>query len=326
MTEAAAQGPVSGFGLAAEAAGGGASPGTMLRRAREASGLHAATLAISLKVPVRKLEALEADRFDELPDAVFVRALAASICRTLKIDPAPVLHLLPATLGPRLAATEGGINAPFRSPRDGAAPTWLDQLSRPVFLAVFALLIGALVLILLPSQHDDAASAAEAAPVPAGAAGSPGAEPVLASIARLASAVFSSTQSTPAPAPVVAAPVSLPLAASEAAAAAVAAGPRAVEVSATPAASAVPATSAAIPAGGLIVFNARAASWVQVTDARGAVQLRKLLAAGESASASGALPLAVTVGSVNVTDVQVRGHPFDLAPVSRDNVARFEVK
>jgi len=29
---------------------------------------------------------------------------------------------------------------------------------------------------------------------------------------------------------------------------------------------------------------------------------------------------------VSATDVQVRGKPFDLAPVSRDNVARFEVK
>ena len=40
----------------------------------------------------------------------------------------------------------------------------------------------------------------------------------------------------------------------------------------------------------------------------------------------GALPLAVTVGDVKATTVAVRGKAFDLAPVSRDNVARFEVK
>ena len=45
--------------------------GRLLREAREAAGLHIASLAVSLKVPVRKLELLEADRFDELPDAVF---------------------------------------------------------------------------------------------------------------------------------------------------------------------------------------------------------------------------------------------------------------
>jgi cytoskeleton protein RodZ len=54
--------------------------------------------------------------------------------------------------------------------------------------------------------------------------------------------------------------------------------------------------------------------------------LRKTLAAGETASASGALPLSVVVGRADSTVVEVRGKAFDLAPVSRDNVARFEVK
>jgi cytoskeleton protein RodZ len=54
--------------------------------------------------------------------------------------------------------------------------------------------------------------------------------------------------------------------------------------------------------------------------------LRKLMTAGESAGASGALPLQVTIGKVDMTDVQVRGKPFDLKSVSRDNVARFQVK
>ena len=88
MNEGAGQGPASGLAPAGEAT---PSAGTLLRQAREDSGLHVATLAAALKVPVRKLEALEADRFDLLPDAVFVRALAASVCRNLKLDPAAVL-------------------------------------------------------------------------------------------------------------------------------------------------------------------------------------------------------------------------------------------
>jgi cytoskeleton protein RodZ len=56
------------------------------------------------------------------------------------------------------------------------------------------------------------------------------------------------------------------------------------------------------------------------------VQLRKTLAAGESAFASGALPLAVVVGRIDVTEVSVRGKAFSLAGLSKDNVARFEVK
>jgi len=93
-----------------------------------------------------------------------------------------------------------------------------------------------------------------------------------------------------------------------------------------PVAPIVEATAAAVPASGIVLFRAKAASWVEVTDAKGVVALRKLLAAGEAGAASGAMPLQVTVGRVDVTEVEVRGKPFDLRPVSRDNVARFEVK
>jgi cytoskeleton protein RodZ len=54
--------------------------------------------------------------------------------------------------------------------------------------------------------------------------------------------------------------------------------------------------------------------------------VRRLLAPGEAAGVSGALSLQVTVGRADATEVQVRGKPFDLRSVSRDNVARFEVK
>src|SRR5438874_2888153 len=94
----------------------GVTAGTLLRRAREASGLHVAALAVSLKVPVRKLEALEEDRWDLLPDVVFARALASSICRSLKIDPQPILERLPQTIRPRLVHDDAGINTPFHAP------------------------------------------------------------------------------------------------------------------------------------------------------------------------------------------------------------------
>ena len=69
--------------------------GFLLRLAREANGLHIAALAVSIRVPVKKLEALEANRLDELHDPVFIRALAGLVCRALKIEPAPVMDLLP---------------------------------------------------------------------------------------------------------------------------------------------------------------------------------------------------------------------------------------
>ena len=128
----------------------GPTAGALLRQAREEAGLHVATLAATLKVPVRKLEALEEDRYDELGDAVFVRALASSICRTLKADPQPVLQRLPNTASPRLVHEGEGINAPFRSPGDAPATGLLDQVSKPVVLTVLVLLVGALVIVFLP--------------------------------------------------------------------------------------------------------------------------------------------------------------------------------
>jgi cytoskeleton protein RodZ len=93
--------------------------------------------------------------------------------------------------------------------------------------------------------------------------------------------------------------------------------------SAAAAAAAAPQVTASGP---IVSFRTKGPSWIQVTDATGATVLRKLMEPGESATASGTLPLSVTVGSVETTEVQVRGKPYNLAPVSKDNVARFEVK
>ena len=79
--------------------------GAMMRGAREAAGLHVAALAVAMKIPVKKLEALESDRLELLHDSVFVRALASSVCRALKIDPAPVLAKLPLITTPGVLMT-----------------------------------------------------------------------------------------------------------------------------------------------------------------------------------------------------------------------------
>ncbi|RYG23534.1 MAG: helix-turn-helix domain-containing protein, partial [Burkholderiales bacterium] len=127
--------------------------GQLLRQAREASGLHIAALAVSLKVPVRKLEALEGDRLEELPDAVFARALASSVCRALRIDSRPILALLPeggATLVPQ---RDAGLNAPFRGVGDGPAPSVWSPFSRPAVVVVLLLLVGIVLLLLWPSAR-----------------------------------------------------------------------------------------------------------------------------------------------------------------------------
>jgi cytoskeleton protein RodZ len=311
MIEAVA--PLSGVAAPPPAAEDGVTAGTLLRRAREAAGLHVAALAVSLKVPVRKLEALESDSYDLLADTVFVRALASSICRNLKIDPQPVLDRLPHGTAPRLIQDSDGLNAPFRGPRDGAAPSWPEQLSKPVILAVFGLLLGALVLILLPRmQASEEGAIPEAKPADAPAAESPAAA---AREREAAPQPIATPSLMTAPSALVPASLPTPPVAPQTVVAAQSSGNAALQV---------PASAAG--AGGIVVFQTKGQSWVEVTDAKGVVAFRKLMAAGETGAASGAVPLQVTVGRADVTEVQVRGKPFDLRPVSKDNVARFEVK
>lgn len=297
----------------------GPSAGALLRQAREGAGLHIAALAVSLKVPVKKLEALEANQFELLPDAVFARALASSVCRTLKVDPAPILARLPQTAAPRLAREDAAINAPFRAPGDGPGPTLWDQLSRPVVLAVLAFLLGALVLIFLPNVPRETATVAGSPPPPATA---PTTEQREEAVATGTATLTPATGLTPGVA------TSAVPAAAQPAAASAASLSMSVALSAPAAPAAAASASGAVPASGkgIVTFTSRSESWVEVTDATGTVTLRKLLTPGESAGATGALPLAVVVGRADVTEVLVRGKAFDLTPLSRDNVARFEVK
>ncbi|MEO5733502.1 MAG: helix-turn-helix transcriptional regulator, partial [Rubrivivax sp.] len=102
------------------------SAGALLRAAREGQGLHIAALAAAIKVSPRKLDALENDRLSELPDATFSRALAQTVCRTLKIDARPVLALLPAAGATSIEPISRTAHAPFRERSGRDAPSFAN--------------------------------------------------------------------------------------------------------------------------------------------------------------------------------------------------------
>ena len=307
-----------------------ASAGELLKQAREAAGLHIAALAVALKVPVKKLEALESDRFDLLPDAVFVRALASSVCRTLKIDTAPVLQRLPQTSSLKLTYQGAGINAPFRAPSDGPSPSLRSQISRPAVLAGLILLLGALVLIFLPALKTGVKEAKSDLlwGAPDGESVKVAAMPDLAQADAAKASAADREPASPAMATSIALPATAQATSSTLAAYSVTSAPQLrpsvslAESIATPGNLA----SSALTSTDIVVFSAKSESWVEVTDSRGQVVLRRILNAGEVVGATGALPLTAIVGRADVTAVQVRGKVFDLSAVAKDNVARFEVK
>jgi cytoskeleton protein RodZ len=126
------------------------SPGALIKAAREKEGLHLAILSVNLKVSVKQLEALEADQFDKLIEPVFARALAAKVCRMIKLDPTQVLSLMPVAangLKPlNLIDTDG--QASFAGKRNDRQSA--NALGRPKFL--FLLILVALLLLALNNE------------------------------------------------------------------------------------------------------------------------------------------------------------------------------
>jgi cytoskeleton protein RodZ len=323
---------------AQEAMDAAKSAGQLLREAREAQGLHVAALAVALKVPVKKLEALEANRLEELPDAVFVRALASSVCRALKIDAAPVLEKLPQLNTRVLTQAERGINVAFRDRGDGPAPSPLAHLNRPVVLGVFALLLAAIILILLPDFSAKSTASASVAP---SAMQSNGAGVSMGNPTNVPSSPAEVTQQGATLAVSAADAASATMVATTAQAGETATLPQltATPVLSTPSVgsptltiSALPqgTQAVAVPADSVVVFAVTSESWIEVRDAGGQIILQRTLQSGEKAGAGpalGKLPFAVIVGRANVTQASVRGKPFDLLPVSsKEGVARFQVK
>ena len=310
--------------------------GSLLREARQASGLHIAALAMSLKVPVKKLEALEMDRHDLLPDIVFVRALASSVCRSLKTDPAPVLELLPHFGTPAFSRAPTRVHTSFSKYQPPSKPTSRAAISTPAAIAGVLLVIGAVGLVLLPSIRESLMSS--------GLAGQ-----AKDAILQVGGRLGMSTSSGGPPDDTDAEPPVLGLnevAGPKAVISSTSAGGSSVDALAATTGNAVTvvpvlkvsATASAAPAalkgtadtaveGALVSFTAPSQpSWVKVTDAKGKVVLSRTISPGERIAAAGALPLAVVVGRADAIRVLVRGAAFDLSAYSKENVARFEVK
>ena len=281
--------------------------GGLLRQARQAQGLHIAALAAAIKVVPRKLELLESDQYDKLPDATFTRALAQAVCRTLKVDAAPVLALLPPPNGHRLEQVSVGLNMPFHDRPGRFVPREWASVASPVLWIAALLVVGAVLIYVLPPGWlpaavglPPAADAQASAPANA-AAGSPSMAPSAASAAEAL----------------------MPPAEQAAASSSQAAGP---STAGQPASANANVTAVAPTLAGVLQLRTTAPSWVEVVDASGQAIVGRLVQPGEALSLDGAMPFKLRIGNATGTQVLFRGQPVPLAPYTRDNVARFELK
>ena len=125
--------------------------GELLRRAREAQGLTLDHLATQIKVSPLKLEALEQGRYDSLGDSNFTRALAMTVCRTLRIDATEILSGLPAItkigLGNFLFGTEWASTA--SDPKYGILPFILTSVYGTCGAILLGVPVGFLTAVFL---------------------------------------------------------------------------------------------------------------------------------------------------------------------------------
>ncbi len=281
----------------------------LLRRSREGAGLHIAALAAALKVPVRKLEALEAGRYHELPDLTFARALASSACRHLKIDPAPILEQIPSRLEPQLGDPNVGINAPFKAPEEGNGQPIAAWLFRPAVLASLALLVAALVIWFVPGlgsgwlEKAGAAWDSISAPTASDTAsqqptGTDSGSSVLPPVGASGSQNQNIADPVAATSPVVL----------------------------TPSLNVGESGAPIATSNSLLSITATADSWVEVVDGAGKTQVQRMLKSGDVLDFSATPPYSVVVGRADAVAVQVRGQVFDVTPYARNSVARFQVK
>ena len=318
-----AAGPERASSVAPDGTPTGLTAGAIMKAARERQGLHIAILAATIKVSPRKLEALEQDRHEELSNASFVRALAQSVCRSLKIDPRPVLALLPVPDPAVLERAVGTLNAPFRD-RPGRHDSAMSPgTSRPALWAGALLLLGAAAVYFVPPQFWTTAWR-----LPERASTEPVAPP--AREVPVSPAIGGAPSSVPVPAPPASAEVALATPMIVVASAPNPAPPASQVVAAAPVPIAAPGavTPAAPPAtsGGRLSLAASASSWVEVLDSDGKVLFSRTLSAGEAVDLDGAFPLRLKVGNAAGLQVALRGRAVDLSSYTRDNVARFELR
>jgi cytoskeleton protein RodZ len=272
-----------------------ASFGARLQWQRERQGLSVTDVAARLRLHPNQVRALEQETLSALPEAAYVRGFVRGYARVLDLDPAPLLADLGQKLVPPAASVVDGMaQARDYSPVRAAAR---EHASRKIVMAGAVLLLialGALGWYATHQPRPEPPPAVTPSPTP----------PVPAS----PSAPAPITSGDAGSAPSTGAAPAVPAAAAPDGAAADTAG-----------------LTTPVPPAPFLRIRFSGPSWVEVKDAEGKVLLSQHSAAGAEHVIEGTPPFYVVIGDTTKAAVEVRGENYDLAPHTRQNVARFTV-
>ena len=275
-------------------------PGTVLTSARKAAGLSIADVAQQMRLSPRQVEALEADRYEALPGAVFVRGFIRNYARVLKLDPAPLLQALEPALDAeaeaplRVRETSGTL--PLAARRDHVRPLLV------LFSVIVAAFLAAGGYELWDRQKEQTPTVV--------ADGSRSQASPMAVVPReplqqeTPSAASSSAPAEPVE-PQAPAAVERPLAAA-----------------ASESASQPPAAGRT----GRLHLRFSADSWLEVRDREGSVLFLGTAPAGTERTFEAASPLSVVIGNATAVRITYNGEPFDLSSHAPRNIARLTLQ
>ncbi len=299
------------------------SPGRRLRVQRQSRGLEVERVAVQLHLRPTFVEALEQDRYADLPSPVFVAGYLRNYARLLGIDPAPLVAAYRAANPAPEPAVPRSVPATRREIGSG------HILMRLISLAVLAGAFGMLALWwqnradllpeLLPGE-----GAAVPAPATEESANAP-TDSLTLNPLPVSTGGESAADTPPPLAASLPSPADEPLEAAPAAPLPLIA-PVAEE---TPPDLTQPPTSepaaAQTQANREVVLSFSGSSWIDVRDSAGKSVLSGEMQKGDRRVLEGAPPYAFVIGNATSTAISVGGKPFDLGGVSRGNVARFKL-
>ena len=288
------------------------SVGIELQQAREARGLSIADVAQQLKFAPRQLEALEQDRFGELPGGTFARGMVRSYARLLKLEAEPLIE----RLNGRFQAPDANTLAA----RYSQPVPFSDNARRSTFvylgLSLGILAIGGGVGYSWYREHSGPALAA-----------------------KRQTQVVAKAPAAVAPRPAVATPKP----STPAAVAAPRPEPKVVETSAPVQIAAVPAPKPPEPTvektaaskvakppltGGVnrLVIICEEESWIEVKDANERMLVSSLNPKGAERVVQSRGPLSLVIGNPANVRVLHNNKPVDLGPHTKLGISRFTLQ
>lgn len=280
-------------------------PGAQLSAARVAAGLSVADVAAQMRISARQVEALEADRYAELPGTVFVRGFIRNYARVLRLDAVPLLHSLEPVLGEeaplKAHATAGKL--PVSARRDHS------KLLLVAFAVLFVLVVAAGAYELWSRQ--------QAPSVPLGAAASGEELSPAQPQKQTASSMEMPLSAQSVPTVPQQEPSSVPTPNAEVAAHALPADP-------------APPIPVAVGGGegrsARIVVQFTRDTWVEIRDREGKVLTSGTGRASSERQLEGQAPFAVVIGNVSGVRMTYNEKPLDLASYAAHNIARFTLE